>query len=495
MSVGDFQAMLPLVALGAAAVAVMLAISIRRSHRACALLAALGLAAALALLPVAAAGAPRQIGAMLTIDHFALYYMGLILSAALAVVMISQPYLAHCKPGVMAEEYYMLVLLATLGASVLPASSHFASFLLGLEILSVSLFAMIAYRREQAASLEAGIKYLVLAGLSSALLVFGMALVYAGRGTMNLGELAGGSGGGMLPAAGMAIMTVGIGFKLAVAPFQFWTPDVYQGSPAPVAAFISTVSKGAIFALLVRYFWRMNSGTAFPGCDHATGWKACATAGAVFWTFAAIAVASMITGNLLALRQSNIKRILAYSSIAHMGYLLVAFLAAGELAAVAVGVYLAAYFVAKIGAFGVVAALTGPRGEAVDVVGDYRGLAWRRPWLAAVMTAMLLSLAGLPLTAGFVGKFYVLAAGAGGGLWALAVILILNSAVGLFYYLRVISEMFRPAEDADVASEASSVQSRSTPWPTAAALCLLSAALVGIGVYPQPLLALIGRLP
>ncbi|MCE5325265.1 MAG: NADH-quinone oxidoreductase subunit N [Planctomycetaceae bacterium] len=495
MNAADVQAMLPLIVTAAAAVAVMLAIAIRRSHRACAVLAALGLAAAIGLLPVAAAAAPREISSMLMIDRFALYYIGLVLAGSLAVVMISQPYFVAVGRGgdLMPEEYYVLVLLAASGAGVLAASSHFASFLLGLEILSVSLFAMIAYRRDQAAALEAGIKYLLLAGVSSAMLVFGMALVYAARGTMHLTQLAHG-GAGVLMFAGMAAMTVGIGFKLAVVPFQFWTPDVYQGSSAPVAALVATVSKGAIFALLVRYFWQMGSGTAFPGGDGATGWNANATGGPVFWTFAVIAVASMFAGNLLALQQDNVKRILAYSSIAHMGYLLVAFLAAGRLAAQAVGIYLAAYFVAKIGAFAVVAAMSNSEGE-TQQVRDYRGLAWRRPWLAAAMTAMLLSLAGLPLTAGFVGKFYVVAAGAGRGLWTLAVILIINSAVGLFYYLRVISEMFRPAWETDASPQAAGPDLPRVAWPTAAALCVLSAALVAIGVYPQPLLAVIGLLP
>ncbi len=479
MNGADIQAMLPLIATACAAVAVMLAIAIRRSHRACAVLAALGLAAALGLLPTAAAAGPREVGSMLMIDRFALYYIGLVLAGSLAVVMISQPYLSVASPQreKMPEEYYVLVLLAATGAGVLAASSHFASFLLGLEILSVSLFAMIAYRREQAAALEAGIKYLLLAGLSSALLVFGMALMYAARGTMNLAHLAHGGGGGVLMVAGMAAMTVGIGFKLAVVPFQFWTPDVYQGSPAPVAAFVATVSKGAIFALLVRYFWQMAPRGEGP----------------VFWAMAAVAVASMFAGNLLALQQNNVKRILAYSSIAHVGYLLVAFLAAGEMAAAAVGIYLAGYFVAKIGAFGVVSALTGPTGEAQHIR-DYRGMAWRRPWLAAAMAAMLLSLAGLPLTAGFVGKFYVVAAGAGRGLWVLVVILIINSAVGLFYYLRVISEMVRPADE-DASPQAALPDIPRMAWPTGAALCLLSAALIGIGVYPQPLLAVIGLLP
>jgi NADH-quinone oxidoreductase subunit N len=226
-------------------------------------------------------------------------------------------------------------------------------------------------------------------------------------------------------------MIVGIGFKLALVPFHLWTPDVYQGAPAPSAAFIATASKGAMFVVLLRLFRQVNLDPSSP----------------VLQVFVVIAVASMFTGNLLALLQSNVKRMLAYSSIAHLGYLLVAFLASGPLAGAAVAYYLVAYFVTMLGAFGVVGVLAGSDRDA-DALSDYQGLAWRRPRLAAVMTAMLLSLAGIPLTAGFVGKFYVLAAGAASRLWWLVLILVVNSAIGLFYYLRVMIAMFAPAAEA-----------------------------------------------
>src|SRR6185369_14212496 len=218
----------------------------------------------------------------------------------------------------------------------------------------------------------------------------------------------------MLP--GIALIITGFGFKLALVPFHFWTPDVYQGAPAPIAAYVATVSKGAMFALLLRFIGTSaaNAYTAVPAI------------------FTIIAISSMFAGNILALLQNNVKRILAYSSIAHLGYILVAFLAGGQLGALAVTFYLVAYFVTILGAFGVVTVLSSGNRDAENLE-DYRGLFWRRPALATVFTVMLLSLAGIPITAGFIGKFYILAAGASSAMWALVVMLVVTSAVGLFY--------------------------------------------------------------
>jgi NADH-quinone oxidoreductase subunit N len=217
-------------------------------------------------------------------------------------------------------------------------------------------------------------------------------------------------------------------------PFHLWTPDVYEGAPAPVTAFVSTASKGAVFAVILRYF-SMVGVLSRP----------------IFVIFTIIAIASMFTGNLLALFQSNVKRILAYSSISHLGYILVTLLASGAMAATAAAFYLSAYFITTLGAFGVVTVLSEKDRDA-DSMDDYRGLAWRRPWLAGVFTAMLLSLAGIPLTAGFVGKFYVAAAGVGSGLWLLVIILAVNSALGLYYYLRIIVALYMRGEKEMIAT-------------------------------------------
>jgi len=248
-----------------------------------------------------------------------------------------------------------------------------------------------------------------------------------------------------------------------------WTPDVYEGAPAPVTAFIATVSKGAVFALVLRYFSRVDL--------HAHG--------SLFVILTITASASMFAGNLLALLQQNVKRILAYSSISHIGYLLVTLLASGPLAMSAAAFYLAAYFVTTLGAFGVVTVLSSKDRDA-DRMDDYTGLAWRRPWLAGVFTAMLLSLAGIPLTAGFVGKFYVVASGMGSALWLLVMVLVINSAIGLFYYLRIIAAVFAHPEK-EIAARPE--QSRSG----SAVLAGLTLSLIWLGVYPGPVIEIIKK--
>src|SRR5690606_34972693 len=231
--------------------------------------------------------------------------------------------------------------------------------------------------------------------------------------------------------AGVGLMVVGAGFKLGVVPFHMWTPDVYEGAPAPVTAFIATVSKGGMVVLLVRFFMSID-GFRYP---------------ALITIFTIISVASMFAGNILALQQQNVKRVLAYSSIAHLGYLLVAFIAADELGVEAVGFYLMAYFATSLGAFGVVTVLSDKDRDA-ERMEDYRGLLWRRPGLATIFTVTLLSLAGIPLTAGFIGKFYLIASGIGTNQWLLVVLLAVNSIIGLFYYIRIVAIMFEPAESA-----------------------------------------------
>jgi len=393
--------------------------------------------------------------------------MGLIIISAAAVALLSYEYLE--KHDGEREELYLLMLLATLGCAVLVASSHFVSFLLALEILSISLYAMVAYMKDQKRALEAGIKYLILASASAAFLLFGAALIYADTGTMSfsrLGEISAHAPGSLLLLSGIVLTITGVGFKLAVVPFHLWTPDVYEGASAPVGAFVATTSKGAMVALLLRYFCFSGTLEYRP----------------VFLVFSVIAIASMCAGNFLALRQRNVKRILAYSSIAHFGYILVAVLAGQTMATQAVSFYLAAYFATILVSFGCVAVLSNSERDADDLE-DYRGLFWRHPVIAGVFTAALLSLAGIPATMGFLGKFYVLAAGASAAAWALILILVLTSVAGLFYYLRIVVALYSaPSEPAPVQTVA----------PRGAfVVVVLAVLLIYFGVYPSPLLDLI----
>ena len=470
MTSRDCMFLLPLILVSGSSIFVMLAIAFNRNHALAAGLTVGGLIAAFISVLTMAPYVPRPVTTLLIMDRFALFYMGVIIASAAAVAALSYPYFGQREGR--HEELYVLLLIATLGCMVLVASSHLMSFFLGLEILSVPLYAMIAYPKERKQSLEAGMKYLVLAAASSAFLLFGMALIYADLGTMDFSRavaawVATSHLALLLP--GIVLIVTGIGFKLAVVPFHLWTPDVYEGAPAPVTAFISTVSKTAVCAVLLRFFDH-SSIHQFP---------------VVFVVFAIIAVVSMIVGNLLALWQTNVKRILAYSSIAHFGYILVAFVAGGNMAVEAVTFCLVAYTVTTLGALGVVTVLSSADRDA-DLLDDYQGLFWRRPFMAGIFTVMLLSLAGIPATMGFLAKFYVLAAGASATKWSLIFILVTTSTIGLFYYLRILVALYGASAEREASTQP-------VVHAGGVVLALLTALLIWFGVNPAPLLDVIRR--
>lgn len=472
MTAVDLIALLPLLIIAGTAVVLMLAIAVKRSHSFTAGASLIGLAAAFASLWVSSPRLPRQVTLLLTIDHYAIFYIGLMTAACFAVVLLSYNYFKARE--VYPEELYVLLLIATLGSSILAASSHFASFFLGLEILSVSLYALNSYLCNRLLPLEAGIKYLILGASSSAFLLFGMALVYANGGTMEFGRAlaaAGNARGSPMLLSGIALIITGIGFKLAVVPFHMWAPDIYQGAPAPVTAFLASVSKGGMYALVFRLFYTSGTHQARP----------------ISAIFSVVAIASMIAGNVLALLQNNVKRILAYSSIAHMGYILVAFQAGGAAGVEAATFYLVAYFITIIGAFGIVTVMSGSMADA-ETLADYRGLFWNRPVLSVFFTVMLLSLAGIPLTAGFLAKFSVLSAGASSAVWTLVLVLVASSGIGVYYYLRIIVMLY-----SRVAEEAKGAFVRPFALAPFGGVVLLALVilLLWFGIYPGPLLNLI----
>jgi len=468
-------ALLPIILTAATSVFVMLAIAVKRNHWWNATFCVAGLNVALMSVVAATYVVPQTVTPLLVVDSFALFYYALMLVLTLATATLSHAYLEGYRGH--KEEHYVLLAVAALGALVLASSTHFASFFLGLEILSVPLYGMAAYLYKDARSLEAGVKYLILSAAASAFLLFGMALVYSQTGTLAFAEMgarlaqSAGFGNAYLLTGG-AMILVAVAFKLSLVPFHLWTPDVYEGAPAPVGAFLATVSKTAVFVVLLRWFVQGRGHEFTPLVD----------------ALAVIAFVSIIAGNVLALMQSNIKRLLAYSSIAHLGYLLVALIASGEFAVEAVGVYLITYSVTVLGAFGVVALMSSPRGERdADSLYDYRGLFWRRPLLVAILTPMMLSLAGIPITAGFIGKFYIIAAGIDAKLWWLIGAVVLGSAIGLYYYLRVVVTMFmadpeRLKFDAplDWAQQVGGVM-----------VLLLTLLMFGLGIYPEPVIGLI----
>lgn len=456
----------------AAAIVLLLLITVKRRFGLC---AGFSILAALAgFVSVFAAGrrAPRSVTALFVVDGYALFFIGLFFAAAVIIFLIASSYFR--TTAVRREEFFLTAFVALLGSSVLASSAHFVSFFLGLEILSVGLYVLISFPLERRGSIEAGTKYLVLASASAAFLLFGGALIYGETGALDFASWAiQAKGPGFstpLFVLGVALMVVGIGFKLAVVPFHIWTPDVYQGAPAPSAALVATISKGGMLAFLLRFFWIVDI-RRFPS---------------LVLVFSLIAAASMIVGNLLALRQNRVKRILAYSSISHLGYLLVAFLAGGSVGLEAAAFYLAAYVITLTAAFGSVALLSPPEADA-DSLEDYRGLFWSRPGTAAALTLAMLSLAGIPLTAGFLGKFTVAAAGVGSALWGLVIVLIATSVVGLYYYLRVLATLYaRPREAA--AGGAADRRPRRALIAGGIGLALLALLLLWLGLAPSRLI-------
>jgi NADH-quinone oxidoreductase subunit N len=469
MSGRDIMSLLPIIILAGGMLFTMVLIAVKRSH-------VLTFISTLTIVTASFISAlclmsetPRSIGELLLIDRIGLYYQALIMFATFFVTIFSYINIRNFFLEKRKEEYYLLLILAALGAAMMVICTHFISFFVSLELLTISLYTLIAYFRERTKAIEAGLKYLMLAATSSAFLLFGMALIYAVTGTMAfhlLGAIAPAlsSSSALMLMAGAGMMIVGIGFKTAVAPFHMWTPDVYEGASSPVSAFIATVSKGAMIAFLLRFF----SMTNLYSYDK------------IMMVFVVISILSMLVGNLLALWQNNVKRILAYSSITHFGYILVAFTSGKEMGPQAATFYMTAYILSVLGAFGLITLISRSDAEASHI-GEYKGLFWKRPLLAAIFTIILLSLAGMPLTAIFIGKFFLLTAGIGKAKWLLSFTLVAGSVIGLYYYLRLIVIMMKQGE------EANPMENLSAPPPIAGilALSVLVLLLIGLGVCPN----------
>jgi len=427
MSGTDFYSLTPFLILAMAPIIIMIVISIKRNYKVVYGFSVLSFIAVIAsvfyILPVI----PHSIDPLFIIDKFSLFFLEIIFISALLVIFLSYDYLKQLD-GIR-EEYYIIMFTSTLGASLLAVANHFILFFLGIETLTLSLYILIAFEKSKDRSIEAGIKYLVLASVSSAFLLFGMGLIYVTFGTMQFtGIVSAMNNLVKLPPLfiyGFGMLLVGIGFKLALVPFHMWTPDVYQGAPAPVSSYIATVSKGAVMAVFIRFFFNIK------GFENSS----------IFIVISGIAILSMFVGNLLAVQQKNIKRLLAYSSIANMGYLIIILLIGSDKGIQSAIFYLITYFITTIGAFGVISLLSTKETEA-ERIEDYKGLFWKKPWMAAVLTIYLLSLAGIPITAGFIAKFYLIYEGMKAGLMILIFSMIINSVIGLYYYLRVITSLF-----------------------------------------------------
>jgi NADH-quinone oxidoreductase subunit N len=397
----------------------------------------------------------------ISVDTFSVFFHFVVLLIALVVTLSSFEYLEVQR--IRSGEYYGLILFGTVGMMLMSSAVELVLVFIALEISSISTYILAGMRRRTAESAESSLKYFLLGSFATAFFLYGVAMIYGTTGTTNVYGIAHflQTQHSALAYLAVALMFVGLGFKVAAAPFHIWTPDVYEGSPAPITAFMSTGPKAAAFAVLLRVLFATD----------APGW---------FWMVWMAAVLSMILGNIGALVQQNVKRLLAYSSIAHAGYLLVAFAAAKEVGISAAIFYAATYAAMNVGAFAVVSHLAST-GERYVTLDDYAGLGRRSPLVAAILTIFLLSLIGIPVTGGFFAKFYVFSAALQSNLVGLVIIGVINSFIAAYYYLRVVIYMYMRDER---------VEAQVTPIPASLgiglAMCL--AATIYLGVLPGRIL-------
>jgi NADH-quinone oxidoreductase subunit N len=396
-------------------------------------------------------------------DSFALFFEVLFASLGILTVALAHSYLR--RRGLLQSEFHILTMTAVIGMMVLASATSLVSVFLGLELLSISLYIMCGFARTDLRSQEAAAKYLLIGGFASAFVLYGMALVYGAAGTTVIPDIAqhlgASSGTNPMLMLGIILMGVGFAFKVSAAPFHMWTPDVYQGSPIAVTAFMSVGTKAAAFAMIIRVF--------SSGLPHlAPEWQA---------VLVFVSAASMVVGNLMAIAQVSLKRLLAYSGIAQAGYILIGVIAGGQ-GLSAVLYYLFIYMFMNFGAFAVITLLSGPDGDH-DTFADLEGLGRRNPVLAVAMTIFMLSLAGFPPSVGFFGKLFLFTAGVSAGYTWLVVLAVLMSVVSVFYYIRVLIPVWSPAPAGERVR---------APFSSTFAIVLSGAASVLLGLYPTTLL-------
>ncbi len=408
-------------------------------------------------------------GAMITIDGFRLFANWLFILGAGLTILVSMSYVGRQR--LQSGEFYSLILLATVGMMVMGGTRNLILLFLALETMSIGAYVLTAFNRRDRRSAEGGLKYFLLGSFSSGFLLYGIALVWGATGSVHLPEIgatvAAGAGLSGLLLAGMALLLIGFAFKIAAVPFHMWTPDVYEGAPMPATAFMAAAVKAASFVAFVRVFLE-----AFPALYES--WYP------VVWWLAAL---TMIVANLIALSQANIKRMLAYSSVAHGGYLLVALAAASQLATAGLLFYLLVYTIMNIGAFAIVMVVSGHSEERLQL-DDYSGFGWQQPTLAVLFTIFLLSLAGFPGTGGFMAKIYLLQGAVDSQLWTLAILLVLATVVSYYYYLRVAWYMWMR----DAPAETTEGAGYWAPIPVQMVLLLSAGVLLYLGIFPGGLL-------
>ena len=466
----NWTAILPLVILAGAGCLVLL-ISAGRRGRAGTGLLLLSLAGALAALVAAWMGKPGEpaFAGAVAVDGVSRIAYLLLSFSAFMTILLTAGYAGRRE--VECGEYYALILLATSGMMAMASGLDLVTIFIGLEVASISQYILASFRWQRMKSNEAAVKYLLLGAFASGFLLYGIALTYGATGTTRLPEITAylanhGAGNSLLLLGGLGLMLVGFGFKVSAVPFHMWTPDVYEGAPTVVTGFMAAAPKVAVFVALLRVF-----GTAFDAVR--PDWMLL-----MWW----VAAATMVVGNILALVQKDIKRLLAYSAIAHAGYVLVSLVAGKELGGIGTLFYLVVYVLTTLGAFGIVALIRN-EDDGGTAIENLAGIGFTRPWLGVAMSVFMFSLAGIPPTAGFVGKFYIFSSAVQQGHWVLAIIGVMAALVSVYYYLRVVVIMYmRPAPAGESVLIPANVA-------VLVALLLAVSGILLVGVYPGPLYA------
>ncbi len=465
----DYVRILPELVLSLFGIVIMLLdpfVDQEKSHETLGLIGFAGTIAGLASTWYMAQSPGPAFSKMVRVDSFSVFFHFLVIAIAAVVILTSFEYMAVQR--IRAGEYYALILFGVVGMGLMSSAVELVLIFIALEISSISTYILAGFRRQEAASSESSLKYFLLGSFATAFFLYGVAMLFGATGSTNIDVISQtlqAAPAGVLVYVAMALMFVGLGFKVAAAPFHIWTPDVYEGAPAPVVGFMSTAPKAAAFAVLLRVVFAINA----PGR---------------FWLVWVAAALSMTLGNVSALVQTNVKRLLAYSSIAHAGYLLVAFAMTtpedSSLGISAAMFYAAAYAAMNVGAFAVVSHFANA-GERYVTLEDYEGLGRTSPLLAATLTIFLLSLIGIPITGGFFAKFYVFSAALKANLIWLTLIGVVNSAIGAYYYLRIIVMMYMREARREVPVTP-------VPFGLGLALALSLAATLYLGIAPNRVL-------
>ena len=475
MTVDDFIALIPQIILILAGIALMLLEPFTSARRKSRMGTIAVLAAFLAAYSLRYQWSSRPVSilkGMIIIDNYSIFFQWLFLAITGVVAFISMKF--NERESINRGEYYALLLFACSGMSLMAASGDLILTFLGIEILSIATYVLAGFKRNDSRSNESSLKYFLLGSFATAILLYGIALIYGGTGSTNyqfIHDLAMAQGGVQTTTIiGMGLLLVGFGFKVALVPFHSWAPDVYEGAPTPVTAFMAVGPKAAGFAALIRILVQ-----AFPYLSE--DWSA------ILWL---LAILTMTLGNVVAVLQTNVKRMLAYSAIAHAGYILVGIVANSSQGFSAVLFYLVIYTAMNLVAFSIILSLS-RKGDMGVTIEDYAGLGRTNPFAAAAFSLALISLAGIPLTGGFIGKFYIFSAAIQNGYIGLAVIGVLNSLVSVFYYFRLMVAMYMREPDAQAA------EPEAIGWPVQVIIVMGLVAIIWLGIFPDQILALAGH--